>query len=205
MSDNKQGTGIDRRGVLECMIWAGTGVIWTLSGGVPKSSQLLGIETAQAAEKAATGFSFLKMISSEAGDNAVTRYKPDNKQGTGICRRACLFPVPCEFLAALFKSSSHSPLLVELRETAATLNAPPNALSLSRMRYLGAVSHGNASVIWRASHSAVGFWVTANHNSCRRRWPRTRNTNSCRKAIVGTTKRSIDAISSGLRRKIFQV
>src|ERR1700730_3059588 len=27
---------------------------------------------------------------------------------------------------------------------------------------------GNASVIWRPSHSAVGFWVTANHNSCRR-------------------------------------
>jgi hypothetical protein len=25
------------------MIWAGTGVIWTLSGGGPKSSQLLGI------------------------------------------------------------------------------------------------------------------------------------------------------------------
>jgi hypothetical protein len=49
------------------------------------------------------------------------------------------------------------------------LNAPPNALSLSRMRYLGAVSQGNASVIWRASHSAVGFWVTANHNSSRRR------------------------------------
>jgi pimeloyl-ACP methyl ester carboxylesterase len=51
----------------------------------------------------------------------------------------------------------------------------------------------HASVIWRASHPAVGFWVTANHNICRRRWPRTRNANSCRKAIVGTTKRSMDA------------
>ena len=61
MSDNKQGTGIDRRGALECMIWAGTGVIWTLSGGVPKSSQLLGMGAAQAAEKAATGFSFLQI------------------------------------------------------------------------------------------------------------------------------------------------
>jgi hypothetical protein len=40
MSDNKQGVGIDRRGMLECMIWAETGVIWTLGGGVPKSSQL---------------------------------------------------------------------------------------------------------------------------------------------------------------------
>jgi hypothetical protein len=48
------------------------------------------------------------------------------------------------------------------------LNAAPNARSLSRTRYFGAVSHGNASVIWRANHSAVGWWVTANHNNCRR-------------------------------------
>ncbi len=61
---------------------------------------------------------------------------------------------------------------------------------------LGAVSQGNASVICRANHSAVGCWVTANHSSRRRRWPRTTNAKSCRKAIVGTTKRSIDAISS---------
>src|SRR5467141_1167766 len=55
------------------------------------------------------------------------------------------------------------------------LNAAPNARSLSRMRYFGAVSHGKASVIWRANHSAVGLRVTANHNNCRRLWPRTRN------------------------------
>src|SRR5262245_26753002 len=48
------------------------------------------------------------------------------------------------------------------------LNAAPKARSLSRMRYFGAVSHGNASVIWRASHSAVGLRVTANHSNCRR-------------------------------------
>src|SRR5205814_1656169 len=66
------------------------------------------------------------------------------------------------------------------------LNATPNARSLSRMRYLGAFSHGNASVIWRASHSAVGFRVTAIHNNCRRPWPRITNANSCSKAIVGT-------------------
>ena len=28
-------------------------------------------------------------------------------------------------------------------------------------------------------HSAVGVRVTANHNNCRRLWPRTRNANSC--------------------------
>jgi 3',5'-cyclic AMP phosphodiesterase CpdA len=30
----QQGDGIDRRGFLECMAWAGTGVLWTVSGGV---------------------------------------------------------------------------------------------------------------------------------------------------------------------------
>ena len=50
-----------------------------------------------------------------------------------------------------------------------------NARSLSRMRYFGALSQGNASVICRASHSAVGFRVTAVHSSRRRRWLRTRN------------------------------
>ncbi len=29
--------GVDRRGFLRCMAWAGTGVVWALSGGVPKS------------------------------------------------------------------------------------------------------------------------------------------------------------------------
>src|ERR1700751_116821 len=29
--------GIDRRGFLKCMAWAGTGILWTISGGVPKS------------------------------------------------------------------------------------------------------------------------------------------------------------------------
>jgi 3',5'-cyclic-AMP phosphodiesterase len=29
--------GIDRRGFLECMAWAGTGVIWTVGAGIPNS------------------------------------------------------------------------------------------------------------------------------------------------------------------------
>src|SRR5262245_51824947 len=42
------------------------------------------------------------------------------------------------------------------------------SVSLSRTRYFGAVSHGNASVICCANHSAVGWRVTANHSNCRR-------------------------------------
>jgi hypothetical protein len=54
-------SGVDRRQALECMIWAGTGVLWTLGGGVPKSA-LLG--SAQAAE---SGFSFLQISDSHVG------------------------------------------------------------------------------------------------------------------------------------------
>src|SRR5258708_199936 len=31
--------GIDRRGFLECMAWAGTGVLWTIAGGVLSSKR----------------------------------------------------------------------------------------------------------------------------------------------------------------------
>ena len=37
--------GLDRRGLLRCMAWAGAGVLWTVSGGVPRS---LGIGDAYA-------------------------------------------------------------------------------------------------------------------------------------------------------------
>ena len=57
--------GINRRHALECMIWAGTGVLWTVSGGVPKSLNLLG--DAQAAEQSATGLTFLQISDSHVG------------------------------------------------------------------------------------------------------------------------------------------
>ena len=56
---------IDRRGALECMIWAGTGVLWTMVAGVPRSSSLLGISEAKA--QAATGFTFLQISDSHIG------------------------------------------------------------------------------------------------------------------------------------------
>jgi hypothetical protein len=57
--------GIDRRGALECMVWAGTGVLWTMAGGVPRSSSLLGISEANA--QAASGFTFLQISDSHIG------------------------------------------------------------------------------------------------------------------------------------------
>src|ERR1700751_3973876 len=36
--------GMNRRRVLECMTWAGTGVLWTISGGIPRSVGLVGFD-----------------------------------------------------------------------------------------------------------------------------------------------------------------
>ena len=32
--------GVDRRGFLECMAWAGTGLLWTMGGGIASSRRL---------------------------------------------------------------------------------------------------------------------------------------------------------------------
>ncbi|HWH50474.1 MAG TPA: metallophosphoesterase [Gemmatimonadaceae bacterium] len=39
-TDPDDGDGVDRRGFLRCMAWAGTGMVWGLSGGVPTSFAL---------------------------------------------------------------------------------------------------------------------------------------------------------------------
>jgi hypothetical protein len=61
------------------MIWAGTGVLWTLSGGVPKSLGLLG--DALAAE--ASAFTFAHISDSHIGFN-----KPANPDALGTLREA---------------------------------------------------------------------------------------------------------------------
>ena len=38
----QQGDGVDRRGFLKCMAWAGTGLVWTMAGGVPVSRLIAG-------------------------------------------------------------------------------------------------------------------------------------------------------------------
>jgi 3',5'-cyclic AMP phosphodiesterase CpdA len=65
--DKDDDNGITRRHALECMIWAGTGVLWTLSGGVPKSLSLL--DSAVAAQAVRGGFTFLQISDSHIGFN----------------------------------------------------------------------------------------------------------------------------------------
>ena len=55
--------GIDRRGMLKCMAWVGTGLVWTLKGGLP-AGRLFGQEVAQAG---ARDFSFVQISDSHIG------------------------------------------------------------------------------------------------------------------------------------------
>jgi 3',5'-cyclic-AMP phosphodiesterase len=54
-----------RRGFLACMTWVGTGVLWTVSGGVPRSALFGG--GARAATPAAEGLSFFQISDSHIG------------------------------------------------------------------------------------------------------------------------------------------
>ena len=72
---------ISRRHALECMIWAGTGVLWTISGGIPKSLNLLNVPPAMAAPSNA--FSFLQISDSHIGFD-----KPANPNALGTLKEA---------------------------------------------------------------------------------------------------------------------
>jgi len=54
--------GVDRRGFLRCMAWAGAGVVWTVAGGVP-TSKLLGQTGGN------EGFQFVQISDSHIGFN----------------------------------------------------------------------------------------------------------------------------------------
>ena len=74
--DNADGA-LTRRHALECMVWAGSGLLWTLSGGVPQSS-LIG-----EAQAAPNDFSFLQISDSHVGFD-----KPANPDALATLREA---------------------------------------------------------------------------------------------------------------------
>ena len=68
-----------RRNVLECMTWAGTGVLWTIAGGVTRSMGI--IDGAVAAET--TDFTFLQISDSHVGFS-----RPANPNALGTLEEA---------------------------------------------------------------------------------------------------------------------
>jgi 3',5'-cyclic AMP phosphodiesterase CpdA len=77
-TDKDRGEGLSRRKVLECMTWAGTGVLWTVAGGVPRSLGLVGEANAQGA-----GLTFLQISDSHVGFD-----KPANPNALGTLEEA---------------------------------------------------------------------------------------------------------------------
>ncbi len=71
--------GVNRRKVLECMTWAGTGVLWTIAGGVPRSLGI--IDGALAAEPST--LTFLQISDSHVGFD-----KPANPNVNGTLEQA---------------------------------------------------------------------------------------------------------------------
>jgi 3',5'-cyclic AMP phosphodiesterase CpdA len=76
---NDKAGGPSRRRVLECMTWAGTGVLWTVAGGVPRS---LGIVN-EAMAAGAGGLTFLQISDSHMGFD-----KPANPNTKGTLEEA---------------------------------------------------------------------------------------------------------------------
>jgi len=76
MNESDRDDGVSRRRVLECMTWAGTGVLWTMTGGVPHSLGIIG----EAAAQEARGLTFLQISDSHIGFDFKTPYP--NSVGT---------------------------------------------------------------------------------------------------------------------------
>jgi 3',5'-cyclic AMP phosphodiesterase CpdA len=76
--DDKTADGVSRRKVLECMTWAGTGVLWTVAGGIPTSLGIMGEAAAQTA-----GMTFLQISDSHVGFD-----KPANPNALGTLEEA---------------------------------------------------------------------------------------------------------------------
>ena len=89
--DEDMKAGPNRRRVLECMAWAGTGMVWTVGGGAP-SSRLLG-----AAQAKDLGFTFVQISDSHIGFD-----KPVNPDAAATLNEAldkiAALPAPPDFI-----------------------------------------------------------------------------------------------------------
>src|SRR6266700_1954477 len=73
--------GVDRRGFLKCMAWACTGLVWTMSGGIPASGAFAKIYGKYACK--GVDFSFVQLSGSHIGFN-----KPANPDVTATLQTA---------------------------------------------------------------------------------------------------------------------
>jgi 3',5'-cyclic-AMP phosphodiesterase len=93
---NTNDDGIDRRGLLKCMAWTGTGVIWSVNGGI-LTSTALGQAPTNTTESVTAELTFVQISDSHIGFN-----KPANTDVVGTTREAIMridaLPKTPEFL-----------------------------------------------------------------------------------------------------------
>jgi 3',5'-cyclic-AMP phosphodiesterase len=89
MSGPAANDGVDRRNFLSCMAWAGTGLLWTMAGGVPVSKLFAATSDGSGGTMhgvgghAGSGFSFVQISDSHIGFN-----KAANQDVTGTLKLA---------------------------------------------------------------------------------------------------------------------
>jgi Icc protein len=94
--DKPGSTDASRRGVLKCLAWAGTGLVWTVSGGVPRA---LGLGVAEAAEApAGADFMFVQISDSHIGFKADANPNPNATLQAALDRVAKLPKKPAFML-----------------------------------------------------------------------------------------------------------
>jgi len=59
--------GIDRRGFLKCMAWAGTGLVWTVGAGIPTSAAFGAVRDKKSGKGAGGDFTFVQISDSHIG------------------------------------------------------------------------------------------------------------------------------------------
>jgi hypothetical protein len=84
--------GLDRRGLLKCMAWAGAGVLWSVVGGVPRS---MGLADAYAGTMG--GLTFVQISDSHIGFKQAANPHPDATMTQAIASISGL-PTPPAFL-----------------------------------------------------------------------------------------------------------
>jgi hypothetical protein len=73
--------GIDRRGFLRCMAWAGTGVVWGLKGGIPTSFPVGALASMSEAQRKSIFFA-------QISDSHIGFSKEANKDVTATLQQA---------------------------------------------------------------------------------------------------------------------
>jgi Icc protein len=86
------GDGVDRRGFLQCMAWAGTGLVWSAAGGVLSSTTLP--RAAEAAGDPAASFSFVQISDTHIGFKGQANTDAQGTFEQAVARIKALQPAP---------------------------------------------------------------------------------------------------------------